>query len=352
MRDPIRVMVLGTGQMGGGIARLLLRKRGLQLVGVFGRRRERGGMDVGPAIGLEEELGMPLSNDLAGLIRRCRPEIAIQATCSTLDDAIDEIESLVRHRVAVISIAEEMAYPAAASPALAERIHQLALAHAVAVLGTGVNPGFVLDLLIILLSGACAEVQAITAERSNDLSPYGPSVLRAQGVGLTPEAFDKGVADGTVVGHIGFTESIRMITDTLGWEIERIEQRREPIVSEVRRETPCTVVEPGQIAGCRHTAIAYRAGRAVITLIHPQQVRPELAGVATGDHIEITGTPPIVLHGSPEIAGGDATVALSVNMIPRLLDAAPGLYGMPDLPVPAALLGDARALLQRGFGHA
>ena len=346
MGEPIRVVLLGTGQMGSGIARLLLRKGGLELVGVFARRAEREGMDLGNLLGLAPPLGLAIVNDLPALIQRTRPHIALQATCSTLDEAIGEITTLAEHGVSVISIAEEMAFPAAVSRSRAEALHRLALDSGVAILGTGVNPGFVLDLLIVLLSGVCADIRAIRAERVNDLSPFGRSVLETQGVGLTPEAFEKGVTDGSVVGHIGFPQSIAMIARAVGWEIERIEQRLEPIISEVRRETPLVTVEPGQVAGCLHTATAYRDGEPLITLLHPQQIEPHKAGVATGDRIEIDGTPPIALAGSPEIPGGAATTALAVNMIPRVLNAAPGLYSMADLPPPAALLDDLRNRLE------
>lgn len=345
MHDFIRIVVLGTGQMGSGIARLLLEKPGLQLVGVYARRKQRSGLDLGPLIGLDKDLGISVSNDLETMLEQTRPHIAIQATCSRLADAEAEITALVRHGVHVISIAEEMAFPAASSPAIAEQIHGLACASRVAVVGTGINPGFILDLLVIALSGVCADIQCITARRVNDLSAYGPSVLMSQGVGLTPEAFQKGLENKTVVGHIGFIESIHMIATALGWEIERIEENREAIVTQVRRETPFITIEPGQVAGCHHTAVAYRHGKPVITLIHPQQIHPSLEGVATGDYIEITGSPNISLTGSPEIPGGLATCALAVNMIPRVMAASPGLHTMAELPVPAAMMGDARKLV-------
>jgi 4-hydroxy-tetrahydrodipicolinate reductase len=244
-----------------------------------------------------------------------------------------------------------MAFPAARAPALADEIRQLAVANEVAVLGTGINPGFVLDLLVIVLSGVCADIQSITARRINDLAPFGPSVLGSQGVGLTPAQFEEGLVAGNVVGHIGFAESAQMIGHALGWDIERIEESREPIVSKVRRETPFVTVEPGQVAGCLHTAIAYRNGQPVLTLIHPQQVRPHLEGVQTCDSIEIKGTPHIGMSGSPEIPGGEGTVALAVNMIPRVLNARPGLYCAADLPAPGAMLGDARNLLRQDPGR-
>ena len=112
LRDPIRVTVLGTGQMGSGIARLALEKQGLKLVGAFGRRVERAGRDLGRVIGLHRDLGIPISADLDSAITASRPHIAIQATCSRVIEAAKEIAALVDHGIHVISIAEEMAYPA------------------------------------------------------------------------------------------------------------------------------------------------------------------------------------------------------------------------------------------------
>lgn len=339
MRDPIRVLLVGTGQMGSGMARHILETPGLELVGAYGKRRERAGTDLGRAIGLGRDLGMAVEADLAAAVARARPDVAVQATCSRLDDAWPEIAILLGAGVRVVSIAEEMAYPAYRSPAIAAEMQDLARTAGAAVVGTGVNPGFVLDLLVIALTGVCLSVDSITATRINDLAPYGPTVLAAQGVGLTPAAFEAGVSDGTVTGHFGFPESISMVAAALGREIDGIEQAIEPIVSEVRRETPFVTVEPGCVAGTRHTAVARCDGAPFITLVHPQQVRPELAGVATGDEIEITGTPSLRLAGSPEIPGGQGTVAVAVNMIQRILAAAPGLYTMAQLPVPAALPG-------------
>ncbi len=349
--DFIRVLVLGMGQMGSGITRLVLDKPGLELVGACGRRAEHLGMDLGRAIGLEKELGLRIGRDLEAMIDATRPHIAIQATCSKLADVAMEISTLVRHGIHVISIAEEMAYPACASPALAGELNRLAITHSVSILGTGVNPGFVLDLLVIALTGVCASIESITATRVNDLSAYGPTVLRSQGVGLWPEQFHQGLKDGSVVGHVGFPESMHMIARALGWKIGRITESREPIVARVERETPFGKVVPGQVAGCLHKALAYRDNQPAITLIHPQQIHPQLEGVETGDAIEICGIPNIRMAGSPEIPGGTATIALAVNMIPHVLNARPGLHTMAELPVPAAMLGDARLLIRDGFAE-
>ena len=349
MSDSVKAVLLGTGHMGTGIGRLILEKKGLELAGAVGRRKERAGRDLGEILGLNRNLGTPLAADLDTLLKQVKPHILIQCTVSRVQDAWPEIETALKNGVNVISIAEEMSYPGYGSPELAEKIASLALEHGVSVLGTGINPGFVLDYLIITLTGVCFTVDSITAGRVNDLSPYGHSVLKTQGVGLSPEEFTRGIAEGSVVGHFGFPESISLIARALGWNIDRIEQTRKPIISSVERRTPTVTIHPGQTAGCEHIAVAYMDSKPVITLIHPQQVHPHLEGVETGDQIRIKGTPDINFVSSPEIPGGIGTIALAVNMIPHVLKAEPGLLAMADLPPPAALLGDIRKMSGKKF---
>jgi 4-hydroxy-tetrahydrodipicolinate reductase len=174
----------------------------------------------------------------------------------------------------------------------------------------------------------------------NDLSPYGPTVMATQGVGTTPEEFRAGLADGSIVGHVGFPESIHMISEAIGLGVDRLEETREPIISRVRRETPHVTIEPGKVAGCAHTGIGYRGETEVVRLLHPQQVHPHLEGQDTGDYIHVHGVPEVHVEIKPEIAGGQSTIAIAVNMIPHVVAASPGLKRMIDLPVPAALMGD------------
>jgi 4-hydroxy-tetrahydrodipicolinate reductase len=337
--EAVRVIVLGTGQMGSAIVELLLEKPGLELVGAFGRRRARAGTDLALALGRAAPIGLPIEADLAALLQRTQPAVAIQATCSRLAEAEQEIAACLDRGVHVISIAEEMVWPSASSPECAARLDARARENGAVAIGTGVNPGFLLDTLIVTLTGVCARVDSIRARRVNDLAPYGPSVLRSQGVGLTPEAFRVGLEQGTVVGHVGFGESMAMVAAAIGWRLERGAESREPIVSSVHRETPHVAVAPGLVAGCLHTAIGFVDGRPRIHFEHPQQIHPDAEGVVTEDAIEISGRPDVRLSGSPEVPGGVATAALAVNLVPRVLAAPPGLRSMIDLPAPAALPG-------------
>lgn len=336
---PIRVLQWGLGAMGSGMARLMLEKAGLQIVAAVDGRPDYVGKDLGEVLGVDKRLGVTVTDKPETVLDKDSVDVVVLATTSWVKEQMSDLTRIIEAGVNCVSIAEEMADPWAQSPELADELHALALKHGVSVLGTGVNPGFVLDLLVVVLTGGNHTVERIEASRVNDLSPYGPTVMRTQGVGTTPEAFKAGVADGSIVGHVGFPESIHMISDALGLGVDRIEQSREPIVSKVRRETPHVVVEPGMVAGCAHIGIGYRGDVEVIKLIHPQQIHPHLEEQDTGDYIHIYGKPEIHMAIKPEIAGGIATMGIAVNMIPHVVAATPGLKRMIDLPVPAALMG-------------
>lgn len=338
MNDRIRVVQWGLGAMGRGIARLVTDKDGLELVGAIDVNPDLTGRDLGEVLGTDR-LGVTVTDDPASVLDAARVDVVTMATTSWVRDQIDDLGTVLTAGINVVSIAEEMACPEAQNPDLARRIDDLARRHGVSAVGVGVNPGFVLDHLVVALTAGSQEVTHVEARRVNDLSPYGETVLRTQGVGTTPEQFRAGVADGTIVGHVGFPESVRLVSDALGLGVDSVEQHIEPIVATVARTAHDRTVEPGQVAGCNHTAVGRCGDREVIRLIHPQQVDPGAEGLETGDHVTITGTPTISMTISPEIAGGTATAGICVNTIPRVVAADPGLVRVIDLPSPCALMG-------------
>jgi 2,4-diaminopentanoate dehydrogenase len=336
----IRILQWGLGAMGSGMARLMLDKQGLQIVAAVDGRPDYIGKDLGDVLNLGKSLGVKVTNKPEDVLKKENVDIVIIATTSWVKDQMADLRKILSAGINCISIAEEMAVPEAQNPELAKELDELAKKHGVSILGTGVNPGFVLDALVVTLTGGSHSVERIEASRVNDLSPYGPTVMNTQGVGTTPEAFRAGVADGSIVGHVGFPESIRMISDALGLGVDRIEQSREPIISKVYRETPHVKVQPGMVAGCAHIGVGYNGSREVIRLVHPQQIHPHLENQDTGDYIHIYGKPEIHMAINPEIKGGIATEGIAVNMIPHVVAATPGLKRMIDLPAPAALMGE------------
>ena len=158
--------------------------------------------------------------------------------------------------------------------------------------------------------------------------------------------FNKKVANDDLAGHVGFPESINMIADALGWKLsDEIKLSREPIVSNVYRKAPYAEVQAGDVAGCNMKGFGYVDGEMKIEMLHPQQVEPQLEGGTTGDYITIKGTPNINMSIKPEVPGGIGTIAMCVNMIPQVINASPGLKTMIDLPVPRAIMGDMRDLI-------
>lgn len=328
----IKVAVWGAGMMGQGLLGYMLdRPKEIALAGVIDMDPSKKGRSVGDLLGRACDV---VVTDEPAAVLAAKPDVVCVLTASNLSEVAAPVEAAVKAGADVIGIAETLAYPWASDPGWAERYDALAREHGVSILGTGVNPGFVLDALVVLWTSVCLRVDRIEASRVNDLSPFGPTVMNSQGVGTTVAEFEKGVADGSIVGHIGFPESIGLIARALGWTIDRIDETREPIVTTVERATPHVKVAPGGVCGCRHTAKAYAGGELRIELVHPQQIHPGLEGQSTGDYIRIFGDPDVNMQNTPEVPGGKGTYASVGNYIPLIGAAPSGLLTVVDMPLP------------------
>jgi 4-hydroxy-tetrahydrodipicolinate reductase len=203
-----------------------------------------------------------------------------------------------------------------------------------------------MDLLVLVMTGAMENVEHITAKRVNSLSPFGHAVMEEQGVGITPAEFDAGKADGSLAGHVGFQESAGMIAAGMGVKVTGFSQDMEPIITDVDRKSKYGFAAAGTLAGVNMTAKVQTNAGIDFDLIHPQQIEPEQVGISTGDYINIKGSPEINLSNTPEVEGGIGTYAMVVNMIPHVINAKPGLRTMIDLPVPRAIMGDFRDFIE------
>ena len=345
--EQIRVAIWGFGAMGSGIARVLLNKKGVEITGVCDIHPERKNRSIFELLNTEPN-GHPevvVSSDIDKALTP-KPDLCILATDSFTKKAFPKFKALIERGIHVISTAEEMSYPRAQNPELADEMDRLAKEHGVTVLGTGINPGLMMDLLAVCLTGCMTDVETVQCKRVNSLSPFGPAVMEEQGVGLTVEAFEEGCKNGTLAGHVGFAESVGMIGEALGWKVERFEQQMRPIVTSVDRKSPYGFAKAGDVAGVNMTGQGYVDGVVKIDMIHPQQIEPELEGTYTGDYITIKGTPNVNMQIKPEVDGGIGTIAMCVNMIPHVLNATAGLKTMLDLPVPRAIMGDMRDYLR------
>lgn len=347
MKRNVKVVIWGFGAMGSGMARMLLKKKGVDIVGVCAR-----GAKIGKSMYelLGEERGnrpeVLVNGDINALLQETTPDVCLCATDSFTKVAFPRLKTVLENKVNVISTAEEMSYPKAQDPELAAELDRIAKENGVSILGTGINPGLMMDLLVLCLTGCMMDVEHIEAKRVNSLSPFGPYVMKEQGVGTTVKEFEDGVREGTLSGHVGFAESVGMIAEGLGWKLEKFEQQMRPIVTEVDRKSEFGFAKAGDVAGVNMTGQGWIDGEVKIDMVHPQQIEPQLGGTETGDYITIKGTPSINMANKPEVEGGIGTIAMCVNMIPHIINADPGLKTMIDLPVPRAIMGDFRELVK------
>lgn len=349
MKSKVRVIVWGLGLMGSGIAKMVLSKKGFTIVGAIDLDPNKAGKKLYEVLGLErtEDNDVVIVNKAEEAIVQGAADIVLIATASFTKVVFPQIIYAAERGMNVVTTAEEMSYPMALDPELSAEMDRVAKEHNVAILGTGINPGFVMDLLVIALTGVCEDVNSIKVSRVNDLSCFGRAVMVEQGIGLTKEQFIKGVNDDSVAGHVGFIQSFGMFEEAFNMKFDKIEQTKEPIITSIPRSTDLVSVAAGDVAGCKQVGYGYKDGKVFIEMEHPQQIHPEMENVDTGDYINIKGIPDISLQIKPEIPGGIGTIAVCVNMIPHVLNAAPGLKTMLDLPVPAAILGDVRDLLKK-----
>lgn len=346
-KDNVRVAIWGLGVMGKGMAKMLADKKGVEIIGVCTRSKDLVGRDIYEILGVDRA-GRPeaiVNPNIDEVLDGKNCDVCLCATDSFTKNAFPRIKTVLEKGINVISTAEEMSYPQAQQPELAKQLDEIAKKNGVTVLGTGINPGLIMDLLVVTLTGCMTDLTHVEAKRVNSLSPFGKVVMQEQGVGTTVEEFKKGVKDGTLSGHVGFEESISMIADAVGWEVDEIKTQMEPIVTSIDRKSPHGFAKAGDVAGANMTGQGIAGGKELINMIHPQQIEPEMEGTHTGDYITLKGTPEVNMAIKPEVEGGLGTIAMCVNMIPNVINSAPGLKTMLDLPVPRAIMGDMRKMI-------
>jgi len=350
MRDSkVKVIIWGFGAMGSGMAKMILQKQGFEIVGVcdlFEGYQDKNIFDI-LHLDQNDHPTVKVSKDIDDILKQNDCDVLLLATDSFTHKAFPKIKKIVEKGINVISTAEEMAYPMANEPKLSEEMDRLAKENGVSILGTGVNPGMMMDLLAVCMSGVMEDVGDMEISRINSLSPFGKTVMEEQGVGLSVEAFNKKMEEGNMAGHVGFKESVYMIAHALGLDVKSFEQSMKPIITDVDRKSPHGFAAKGDVCGVEMSAIASLSNGKIIKMYHPQQIEPEMVGISTGDFIKIEGKPMIHLSNVPEVEGGIGTIAICVNMIPHVINAKPGLKTMIDLPVPKAIIGDVRQFIDK-----
>lgn len=329
LRGKIKVVQYGCGPIGCSIVRVASQKASIDVVGAIDLVNV--GRDLGEVANIGHRLGVLISKDADAVLKQTKPDIVLHATNSSLEAVYPQLEQIIKAGANIVSTCEELSYPYWKQPEVAARIDNLAKEHEVVVLGTGVNPGFLMDTWPLIMTAVCQDVTQVKAVRIQDASSRRIPFQKKIGAGKTTEEFNKLVEAGTL-RHVGLAESIAMIAAGLGWELDDITETIKPVIAETEVQSSFITVKPGQAAGVKQIGYGWKDGKELIIL----DFKAYIGAGESYDAVYITGTPNMEVVIKQGTHGDIATAAIVVNSIPKILDSKPGLKTMKDLPLVCA----------------
>lgn len=323
----IKLVQIGLGHIGQQLTRYVANREGIKILGGVDLDPKKEGQDLGTLAGLAE-LGIRVSPDLETVMAGTEADVALISTVSSLNKIEAQIQEAAYFGLNVVSTCEELICPFELQPDLSEQIDELCKEKQIACIGTGVNPGFLMDYLPAVLSSVCENVDRITVERYQDAGPRRLPFQQKIGTGLTAEEFEQ---KRDSIRHVGLKESVYLISRALGWKLEKVDETLAPVFSEQHKESNQLIINTGDVAGVQQVATGRMNGMEVIKLDFK-------AAVGLGrsyDSIQISGNPPIHSMIESGVNGDIATSAIMVNTIRSVTRTGAGLKTMLDIPAPA-----------------
>lgn len=324
-----KIAQFGLGPIGLESLRLAATRPDLEIVGAVDHDPAKAGRPLADLTGTGALDGLVVAPTLDELFRENAPAVILHTASSGAAAALAQVRPALELGASVVSTSEELIFPALRSPALAKECDALCRHTGARIVATGVNPGFVMDVLPLCLTGVCREVDAIAIERVVDASTRRQPLQAKIGCGQAPAEFRARLAAGRA-GHAGLRESLALVAHALGWRLEELRDVAEPVVAERPLRTEHFAVAPGQVCGIRQRAAGVVGGRERLVL----DLAMYLGAPEPRDVIVVRGRPELNVRIAGGVAGDAATVAALVNTIPRLLAAAPGLRLLTELSVP------------------
>lgn len=328
VKKKIRAIQYGIGPIGASIAKLLREKQSVEIVGAIDKDPAKVGRDLGEVVGANDApWGVKVSDNAEEVLSQAA-DIVMHTTSSSLVKVADQLIDCLKAGSCVVSTCEELSYPYRTHPDLAAQLDKEARDWGVALVGTGINPGFVMDKLVLTLAAVSQRIEHARALRIVDASKRRLPLQKKIGAGMSVEEFRAKVAEG-VIKHVGLPESVAMVADGLGLAVDEITETIEPKVATERVQTEFLVVEPGQAAGVHQIARGLAGGKELIHL----ELQMYVGAKDPADTITLTGHPNISLTIPGGSHGDIATASVAVNSIPVILDAPAGLRTPRDLPI-------------------
>lgn len=328
MKKKIRAIQYGIGPIGASIVKLLREKESVDIVGAIDSDPAKIGKDLAEVVGASDgPWGVKVSGDSKGVLDQSA-DVVMHTTSSSLPKVMDQLLACLDVGSCVVSTCEELSYPYRTHPELAMKLDKAAKESGVALVGTGVNPGFVMDKLAITLSAVSQRVDHVKVLRIVDAAKRRLPLQKKIGAGMTVEEFRSKVKEG-VIKHVGLPESVAMVADSLGLRVDEITETIEPKVASDRVQTEFLTVEAGQAAGVHQIARGLSEGKELIYM----ELQMYVGAKDPADTIELTGHPNISLVIPGGSHGDIATASVAVNSIAAILEAQSGLRTSRDLAI-------------------
>lgn len=329
--NKIKVIQFGLGPIGLESLKLAAEQSWLEVIGGVDVAPDKIGRSLAELTGVEALGKAQTFPSLDALFAAVgQPDVVLHTAGSSAAVSFEQMKPALDRGVNVASTCEELIFPALKTPELTRDYDRLCRRSGARIVGTGVNPGFVMDVLPICLTGVSREVKSIYVERVVNASTRRQPLQAKIGSGQNPATFKMKFAEGRA-GHAGFQQSVALLGHAMGWRLDEIRETCEPVVATSRVVTKFFEVLPGQSLGIHQTCLGLSAGETRIKL----DLQMYLDAPLPHDAMVIKGRPELNLVLNGGVAGDDATVAALINIVPRLLAAAPGVRLMTDLPLPS-----------------
>jgi 2,4-diaminopentanoate dehydrogenase len=333
-RRPVRVVAVGVGEMGKKLCLTLLDREGVDLVAVCDHDPLIAGRDLGDVLGLGRSLGLVVNASVDDVFAGVEADVALLCTVTDLDELTPQVMAALAAGCHVVSTSEPLSWSWRTFPDQTRRLDEAARQHGRSVLGTGVCPGFLPDVLPVVATLGCREIQHIDIRIFGDVYPYGPTVWKGMGLGLTEEEYRRRLG-GEV--DIEFAEPLDQVVAALGLQVDDVREQCEPLLAPHDIRVGALEVGRGRVCGFLQTTAGYRGDTEVIRLTVDGPLCCDLPPFRL--EVKVTGKPNVRLRLELEHEDGWATSGVVANVVPLILEAPPGVISMKDLRLPGATLG-------------
>ncbi len=327
---PINIAQFGMGPIGIESVRLAAQTGWARVVGAVDIDPAKIGRSLAELTGIESLADARVYGSFDELYSDVQPDVILHTAGSKATQTIEQITPMIQCGVSVASTCEELLFPTLRAPEETAMIDALAQQTGARIVGTGVNPGFVMDVLPVCMTGVSRNVSHIAVQRVVNASTRRQPLQKKIGSTMEPDQFRLLFAQGKA-GHAGFRESVALIAHSMGWLLDEMLETCEPMIAQSDIHTEYFQVPSGMTCGLHQRCVGKISGEIKIDL----DLKMYLGAPDPHDAIQITGDPPLDVIARGGVAGEQATVAALVNAIPRLLNARSGMRLMTELAVPA-----------------